>query len=120
MVRYAVGWLVLPLALYGCGGGESASVPKKTMTVVGQEMSFTAPDRVASGNYQVTFQNAGTTYHELAFKDPSGKIETRRSIAAGQFVTLDVDLTAGTWDLACYEPGHYEAGMHKPLTVDTS
>ena len=90
------------------------------MTVVGTEMSFTAPDRVTSGNYQVTFQNAGTTYHELAFKDPGGEIVTRRSIAAGQFVTMDVHLTAGAWELACYEPGHYEGGMHKPLTVDKS
>ena len=46
------------------------------------------------------------------------KIVTRRSIAAGQFVNLDVSLSAGTWELACYEPGHYEAGMHKQLIVD--
>jgi len=108
----------LTLLLYACGGGDSTSGPKKTMTVVGTEMAFTAPDRVASGNYQVTFQNAGTTYHELAFKDPGGNIVTRRSIAAGQFVTMDVKLTQGAWELACYEPGHYEAGMHRPLTVD--
>lgn len=117
MRRNVAGCLVLLLLLVGCGDGESTSGPKKTMTVVGTEMAFTAPAQAAAGNYQVTFQNAGTTYHELAFKNPKGEIVTRRSIAAGQFVTMDVKLTEGTWELACYEPGHYEAGMHKPLSV---
>ena len=102
----------------GCGGGGAVSGPLKSMTVVGTEMAFSAPDHVPAGHYQVAFQNKGTTYHELAFKNSDGKIVTRRSIAAGQFINLDVTLSAGTWELACYEPGHYEAGMHKTLIVD--
>jgi uncharacterized cupredoxin-like copper-binding protein len=117
VIRKAVGVLLLAVTLAACGGG-AASGPKKTMTVIGTEMKFEAPDHVPAGTYQVTFQNAGTTYHELAFKNPGGEIVTRRSIAAGQFITMDVELGAGTWELACYEPGHYDAGMHKPLTVD--
>ena len=121
MLRVAsTGVVALVLVLAACGGGDAASGPLKPMTVVGTEMAFAAPDHVPAGHYQVAFQNSGTTYHELAFKNPDGKIVTRRSIAAGQFVNIDVSLSAGTWELACYEPGHYEAGMHKPLTVDKS
>jgi uncharacterized cupredoxin-like copper-binding protein len=113
-----VALLLLVLVLVACGGGDEVSGPKKSMTVVGTEMAFSAPDHVPAGDYQVAFQNAGTQYHELAFKNPSGKIVTRRSIAGGQFMNMDVKLTPGTWELACYEPGHYEAGMHKQLIVD--
>ena len=116
--RSVVTLVLACVVLSACGGGDTVSGPKKSMTVVGTEMAFSAPDRVPAGNYQVAFQNAGKQYHELAFKDPGGKIVTRRSIAPGQFINLDVKLTAGTWELACYEPGHYEAGMHKQLIVD--
>lgn len=112
--------LLCALVLGACGGGGEVSGPKKAMTVIGTEMAFSAPDHVAAGNYQVAFQNAGKQYHELAFKNPDGKIVARRSIAGGQFINIDVKLTAGTWELACYEPGHYEAGMHKQLIVDKS
>ena len=117
-MRVASVLLLLTLVAAACGGGDAASGPLKPMNVVGTEMSFTAPDRVPAGHYQVSFQNVGAQYHELAFKNPDGKIVTRRSIAPGQFINLDVKLTEGTWELACYEPGHYEAGMHKQLIVD--
>ena len=112
--------LLLAFVLTACGGGDAASGPLKPMNVSGTEMSFSAPDRVSAGHYQVTFQNAGKVFHELAFKNADGEIVVRKSIAAGQFTTLDVKLTEGTWELACYEPGHYEAGMHKQLIVDKS
>jgi uncharacterized cupredoxin-like copper-binding protein len=107
-----VGLLALGV-LGACGGGSEPS----TMTVVGTEMAFAAPTRVAAGEYEVTYRNDGTTYHELAFTDPNGTVVTRRSIAAGQQVVMDVDLKPGTWELGCYEPGHYEAGMHQTLEV---
>lgn len=119
MRRHAVvTTIVLALLVTACGGGDPAPGPLKAMNVVGNEMTFQAPDRVPAGHYQVSFQNAGKQFHELAFKNPDGKIVARRSIAGGQFINIDVTLTAGTWELACYEPGHYEAGMHKPLIVD--
>lgn len=115
--------IVATLAVVATLGACKASTPKVTraLEVVGTEMAFTAPDRVPTGHYRVTFRNQGTVYHELAFKDPAGEIQMRRSIEAGQTVVIEVDLTRpGTWELACYEPGHYEAGMHRPLTVVTS
>ena len=87
------------------------------MTVVGTEMAFEAPDRVPAGRYEVTFRNAGTVPHELAFRSPSGEVTARRSIGAGRSVVMDVTLEPGSWELACHEPGHHEAGMHRALRV---
>lgn len=80
-------------------------------------MSFSAPSETSAGDYAVTFANTGKVAHELAIKDPSGKVAVRRSIAAGDEVVLEVTLTPGSWELACHEPGHYEAGMVRDLEV---
>ena len=87
------------------------------MTVVGREMAFDAPDRVEPGEYQISFRNAGSEFHELAIKNSSGDILSRKSVAAGGSMTMKVRLEAGTYELGCFEPGHYAAGMHKMLTV---
>jgi uncharacterized cupredoxin-like copper-binding protein len=92
----------------------------RAMTVVGTEMAFAAPDHVPAGHYAVTFENAGAVPHELAFRDPAGQFVNRISIAAHTSRVIDVDLEPGTWELGCYEPGHFEAGMHRPLVVDPS
>jgi uncharacterized cupredoxin-like copper-binding protein len=107
---------MLVLAAAACGSDSDAN--RRTMTVVGTEMAFGAPDRAGAGSYAVTFRNDGAVHHELAFKDPAGRFVARRSIASGQSVTMEVELTPGTWELGCFEPGHYEAGMHRTLVVD--
>ena len=112
-MRTLVAGLAALGALSACGGGGEPA----TMTVTGTEMAFAAPARTAAGDYEVTFRNDGTTYHELAFTDPGGKVVTRRSIAAGRQIVMDVHLEPGTWELGCFEPGHYEAGMHQTLEV---
>jgi uncharacterized cupredoxin-like copper-binding protein len=98
----------------GCGdsGGSDDG-----FLVVGSEMAFDAPSEVAPGSYSVTFRNDGALPHELAFKDPAGEFAVRRSIAAASEVTIEVELTEGTWQLECLEPGHMEAGMYRPLVV---
>jgi plastocyanin len=101
--------------LAACEGSEEQ--PTRAMTVIGTEMAFDAPGRVPAGTYVVTFENAGVLHHELAFRDPSGEVVARRSIGPGETAVLEVDLTPGTWELACHEPGHYEAGMFRPLVV---
>lgn len=116
-----MGMLALAVAaVAGCGsdgGGDGGGGDRRSLVVVGTEMAFDAPETVTAGMYEVTFRNDGAVPHELAFRDPSGEIVTRRSIAASAQVTMEVELTPGAWELACYEPGHYEAGMHEPLTV---
>lgn len=113
-MRLRLSALALLTLFVACGGDGEAPKP---MTVVGTEMAFEAPDRVPAGSYTVTFRNDGAVHHELAFRAPSGEFTARRSIGGGQSVTLEVDLEPGTWELGCFEPGHYEAGMHRPLVV---
>ena len=80
-------------------------------------MLFDAPAETPAGDYDVTFVNVGEVAHELAIKEPGGKVVVRRSIAAGAEAVLEVTLTEGTWELACHEPGHYEGGMVRDLEV---
>ena len=113
----ALAVLAFAVTSAACGGND---LPARQLTVVGTEMSFDAPDVVATGSYTVSFRNAGAVDHELAFTSPGGKLAVRRSIPAGHTVQMEVRLTTGVWELSCHEPGHYEQGMHKTLTVDDS
>jgi plastocyanin len=113
-----VALLLALLAGAGACGSADGSGGAKTLRVEGTEMSFSAPSSVAAGTYDVTFVNTGEIPHELAIEDPSGEVQVRRSINAGEQVTLEgVKLTPGAWLLACHELGHYEAGMKRPLEV---
>lgn len=119
-VRAAGPWRLLAGALIllvsvSCGGEGGDG---RAMTVIGTEMAFEAPGRVRAGAYEVTFRNDGAVHHELAFKNPDGDFVARRSIAAGQSIVMEVELGAGAWELGCFEPGHYEAGMHRDLIVE--
>ena len=96
-----------------CGSGDDAN----ELRIEGDEMLFTAPSETPAGDYRVEFVNVGAIAHELAFTDPTGEIVVRRSIPAGASAELEVELTPGTWTLACHEPGHYEAGMVRDLEV---
>jgi len=109
--------VVLFLVFAACGADSGSGDAANRFTVVGTEMAFDAPDSVAAGDYEVTFRNDGAVHHELAFRNPEGEFRGRRSIAGGQSVVMKVTLAPGTWELGCFEPGHYEAGMHKPLEV---
>lgn len=119
LVRVVAGAVCALLFLTSCGGSD-AVLPARSMTVVGREMAFDSPDRVAPGEYTILFENVGAQFHELAIKDSSGKVLTRRSIAGGAVTSMKVRLEAGTYELGCFEPGHYAAGMHKMITVDGS
>ena len=105
--------IVAIVVLAACGDGQET----RTMTVIGTEMAFDAPVSVPAGKYAVTFRNRGAVAHELAFRDPSGQFANRISIPGGRSDVLEVTLEAGTWEIGCFEPGHYEQGMHRPLVV---
>ena len=108
--------LAAAMALFAGACGSSGD-DGRTLRIEGDEMLFNAPARTEAGDYTVEFVNIGAVAHELAFKDPTGEVVTRRSIAAGASAELEVTLTPGTWELACHELGHYEAGMVRDLEV---
>ena len=114
-IAIAVVALVLLGSAAACGGDGGSDAAR--LTVVGTEMAFQAPSQAPSGDYVVTFRNDGQVAHELALKNPSGEVVMRRSIGAGASADLEVALTPGRWELGCFEPGHYQAGMHRTLVV---
>jgi uncharacterized cupredoxin-like copper-binding protein len=103
----------LLLAGAGCGSGDHT----QELAVVGTEMAFQAPASVAAGDYVVRFRNAGAVYHEVAIKDATGEVLRRVSAGPGQTVKMEVSLPRGQYELGCFEPGHYEGGMHRLLSV---
>ena len=106
--------LAVGLAFAACGSTDDPL----ELTVVGTEMAFDAPESVEAGDYVVTFENAGEIYHEVAIKDASGQVLRRTQAPAGGTSTMELTLGPGNYELGCFEPGHYEGGMFRTLTVE--
>jgi uncharacterized cupredoxin-like copper-binding protein len=105
--------LLLLLGTTACGddgGGQE-------LTVVGTEMAFDAPATTPGGAVTIRFENRGAIFHEVAVKDASGKVLRRTQAAPGRTSSMELTLQPGTYELGCFEPGHYEGGMHRLLEV---
>lgn len=96
----------------GCSDEE-----KPELLVEGTEMAFDAPATIEAGTYELRFKNVGQEHHEVAVRDASGEVLGRVSAGPGAERSFEIDLSAGRYELGCFEPGHYEGGMHQPLTV---
>lgn len=108
---------LVALLLLAAGAGCGSADPVEELAVIGTEMAFAAPDAVAPGDYLVRFANQGAVFHELAVKDPQGMVIRRVTAPAGAEATMELSLAPGRYELGCFEPGHYEAGMHRTLSV---
>jgi uncharacterized cupredoxin-like copper-binding protein len=104
--------LLVGLLLGACGSSDG-----QELTVVGTEMAFSAPASAEAGTTLVRFENHGAVFHEVAIKDATGKVLRRTQAEPGGASSMEVDLAAGTYELGCFEPGHYEGGMHRMLEV---
>jgi uncharacterized cupredoxin-like copper-binding protein len=108
---------VAALVASGCGGGDSSTVAS-TVTITGTEMAFSPSSvTVAAGKHRFVLDNQGAAYHELAIEAPDGSVRGRAMAAPGERAELVADLDAGTYEMVCREPGHYEAGMRGTLAV---
>jgi uncharacterized cupredoxin-like copper-binding protein len=84
--------------------------------------------------YHFVVSNKGTLAHEFRIMPPvSGQptpdefqkqtlaMLSSADLTPGSTKTLDYTFTqaypSGSLELACHTPGHYEAGMHVPITV---
>ena len=128
----------------GGGGGETPAETAEQPaagSVAASEADFTItldPTSTSAGEVSFAITNDGPSVHEfVVFKtdlaedalptaddgtvDESGKgvehIDEVEDIAPGADATLDVDLDAGSYVVICNLPGHYQQGMHAPLTV---
>lgn len=117
-MRRVVAIAFAALALAGCGGSSGGDA-QQTLTVKGGEMFFDPPNPVVQpGAVTITFDNSTANLrHELLIKGPDGEGVGRTSAAPGETKTLTVEVGEGVYEMGCFEPGHYEAGMKGTLTV---
>jgi plastocyanin len=100
------------------GGAERGRARIVSVDVANDQITVAATvASVAAGDYVVRFRNAGAVYHEVAIKDATGEVLRRVSAGPGQTVKMEVSLPRGQYELGCFEPGHYEGGMHRLLSV---
>lgn len=121
MRNLAVGLLAVAL-LAGCGGGGGSgnSQPSGSIQVTMTEFKFD-PSTIqhSSGNVVFWLVNSGSTQHDMAIRDSSGKtIATSELVSAGDTKEFDVsNLAAGSYTFYCSQPGHEASGMKGTLTV---
>ena len=135
--------LVVTAFVAGCTSDSSSDngTTDRSTSVSGEVKEWTVSvdnATVPVGEVTFTVANAGTMDHEfLVVKTdlPDGEIplegdrfsENLESIsvideigefAAGTTETLTVTLDAGTYQLVCNIPAHYQLGMHTPFVVE--
>ena len=102
------------------GGGGGNSQPAGSIQVTMTEFKFD-PSTVthASGNVVFWLVNSGSTQHDMAIRDSSGKtIATSELVSAGDTKEFTVsEIAAGTYTFYCTQPGHEASGMKGTLTV---
>ena len=135
-----LGALVLVLFLAACGGPSGTSTEKTSSTNVQvSETDFHINSAITSFSpgtaYHFVVTNNGKTVHEFMIMPKSQgsmsgmqmgdmdkmALASISNINPGETKTLDYTFpfsTAGSYpELACYLPGHYEAGMKQAITV---
>jgi nitrite reductase (NO-forming) len=125
--------LIGALFLAACGGGQPAQQPPaqppaaqqpaapapsadgQKVRVEMSEFKFDMqPAEVKAGAVSFELVNVGTVEHSFIIDGTSVKSE---QIRAGQTVTVQADLTPGTYTAVCDVAGHKEAGMTMQLVV---
>ena len=121
MRSLAVGLMAVAL-LAGCGGGGGggSSQPAGSIQVTMTEFKFD-PSTIQHSSGKIIFWlvNSGSTQHDMAIRDSSGKIlATSELVSAGDTNEFDVsNIAAGTYAFVCTQPGHEASGMKGTLTV---
>jgi len=136
-------WLVLlgglALVVAACGGAGSANEVRITASEGPDGMSYTSDvtSFTAGETYHFVVENTGALVHEFMIIEPlePGTMPMEEMDAMAMFVVEEDDLAPGATfefdytfpaeaagqplEFACYLPGHYEAGMHIPITVES-
>ena len=124
--RSVLGLPVFLLAMLAAG-----CAPKPVaITVTLADFTITMSQTTVPVNSPITFTatNTGTVKHELVLEargandspfEANGTASEVEDIDPGETVTLEWTLTEpGEYELACFEPGHYEQGMVTYFTVE--
>lgn len=112
--------LVAVVLLAACGGSSGSNQPAGSHAVTMTEFKFDPSTMsVPAGSVTFWLVNAGTTAHDMAIRDSSGKtIATSELLSAGDSKAFTVSsLAAGSYTFYCTQPGHEASGMKGTLTV---
>lgn len=120
--------LAVALLVGACGsaGGQSSSSPTEVQITL-SEFKIDAPQTTftTGTSYHFVIKNEGTISHDWAIM-PRGETDASRALVQvdeeqlppGATVTREFTFAqAGDFEFACHVPGHYEAGMLLPITV---
>lgn len=136
MKRLAILSGALLLALSACGGGD-ASGADRTLEVEMVDIAFrpTSINATKGERVRFVFTNTGKVVHDAFIGDRAAQDEHEREAASGDGghghgdtggVTVkagakgELEYTfdkAGTFEIGCHEPGHYQAGMKITVQV---
>jgi plastocyanin len=123
-VRIVAAGLVAVALLAACGGssggGGGTAQPAGSIQVTMTEFKFD-PSTITHASGKVVFWlvNSGSTQHDMAIRDSSGKtVASSELVSAGDTKEFDVSsIAAGTYTFYCTQPGHEASGMKGTLTV---
>jgi len=124
LVTAVAGLGVLPLAPRPAAASQTitvpvdihdmAVVPVQTVFRVGQTYSFVATN-TGKATHELVIEQAGAVDAPLT---DTGKTAEAEEIAPGQTKTLQWTFTKpGSFQIACHQPGHFEAGMVHQIQV---
>jgi mono/diheme cytochrome c family protein len=71
----------------------------------------------APGMVEILSLNESPIQHNIALKEPGGKVVEGEVVGTGGTSSLQADLKPGKYEFICTVPGHEEGGMKGELTV---
>jgi uncharacterized cupredoxin-like copper-binding protein len=100
------------------GGGSQAASGGKQVDVTLKDFSITLAGgtNLAPGSYSFAVTNDGPTAHNLTINGPGVSNSATPTFGSGT-KTLNVTLSAGSYDFFCSVPGHKALGMDVTVTV---
>jgi uncharacterized cupredoxin-like copper-binding protein len=119
----------------GTGGTESDSAATTVDVALADDSVTLSRNDVPAGSLTFDTVNEGTETHEIEVfegeADPESLpiendvadtkgwtlVDEIEDITPGSSADLSVDLAAGTYQIVCNLPGHFERGMYSTLTV---
>jgi nitrite reductase (NO-forming) len=110
--------------LVACGSpspARPAAAPARQVDVTMTEFRFSpGPIHAIPGPAVLRVTNAGRVGHDLTVLTPDGSRRLGHTplVAPGGTATLRLDLSPGTYQVICTQPGHQESGMETRLEVD--
>jgi uncharacterized cupredoxin-like copper-binding protein len=120
--------LAVALLVGACGSaaGQSADSPTEVQITLSEFKIESPQTTFTTGTpYRFVIKNEGTISHDWSVM-PHGATDESQALVQvdedelppGATVTRDFTFTqAGDFEFACHVPGHYEAGMLLPITV---